>query len=39
MDSEYYQIEIVFEVAMTKHNYERGNLYTQSEFKSYKQGV
>ena len=39
MDSEYYSIEVVFEVAMTRHNYERGNLYLQSEFHSYKQGV
>ena len=39
MDNEYYQIEVIFEVAMTLHNYERGNLYVQSEFHSYKQGV
>ena len=39
MDSEYYQIDIEFEIAVTMHNYERGNLYVQSEFASYKQGV
>jgi len=39
MDNEYYQVEVVFEVAMTVHNYERGNLYVQSEFHSYKQSV
>lgn len=39
MDDEYYQIEVEFEVATTMHNYERGNLYIQSELKSYKQGV
>ena len=38
MDSEYYQIEVEFEVAMTLHNFERGNLYLQSKFKSYKKG-
>ena len=27
MDDEYYAIEIVFEVAMTEHNFERGNIY------------
>jgi len=39
MDSEYYQLEVVFEVAMTMHNFERGNLYLQSDFNSYKQGM
>mmetsp|Transcript_43559 Transcript_43559/g.57672 ORF Transcript_43559/g.57672 Transcript_43559/m.57672 type:complete len:169 (+) Transcript_43559:1142-1648(+) len=39
MDEEYYQIEVEFEVAMTMHNYERGNLYMQSQFNSYKQGA
>ena len=39
MDNEYYQIEAVFDVAMTIHNFERGNLYIQSELISYKQGV
>lgn len=39
MDGEYYQIDVVFDVAMSMHNYERGNLYLQSEFKSYKQGI
>lgn len=39
MDGEYYQIEVVFEVAMSPQNFERGNLYLQSEFHSYKQGV
>ena len=39
MDSEFYQIEVVFEVAMTPQNYERGNLYIQAEFHSYKQGI
>lgn len=39
MDNEYYQIEAVFEVAMTEHNYERGNLYMQTEFHSYKQSM
>ena len=39
MDNEYYQIEAVFDIAMTMHNYERGNLYMQSEFQSYKHSV
>ena len=39
MDGEYYKIEAIFEVAMTMHNYERGNLYMQSEFRSYKNGI
>ena len=39
MDNEYYKIEVVFDVAMTVQNYERGNLYLQAEFNSYKQGV
>ena len=38
MDNEFYSIEVVFEVAMTLHNYERGNLYMQAEFHSYKHG-
>ena len=36
MDDEVYQIEVTFEVAMTKQNYERGNIYLQSDFTSYK---
>ena len=36
MDDEYYAIEIVFEVASTKHNFERGNIYVQSQFNSYR---
>ena len=39
MDNEYYQIEVEFDVSMSQHNYERGNLYVQSKFNSYKQGV
>ena len=39
MDNEYYQIEVIFEVAMSMHNYERGNLYLQSDFSSYKHSV
>ena len=39
MDSEFYQIDVIFDVAMTQHNYERGNLYIQSEFKSYRKGM
>ena len=39
MDGETYRIEVVFDVAMSMHNYERGNLFVQSEFKSYRQGV
>ena len=27
MDGEYYEIDVVFEVAMSMQNYERGNLY------------
>ena len=30
MDQEYYAIEIVFEVAITSHNFERGNVFVQS---------
>ena len=36
MDNEFYKIEVVFDVAMTIQNYERGNLYLQTEFNSYK---
>ena len=39
MDDEYYAIEIVFEVAMTMHNFERGNIYVQSQFNSYRKGL
>ena len=39
MDTEYYSIEVEFEVAVTMHNFERGNLYMESKLKSYKQGV
>ena len=39
MDNEYYQIEAVFEVAVTMHNFERGNLYMESKFNSYKHSV
>jgi len=39
MDSEYYQIDVTFDVATTAHNLERGNLYIQSEFSSFKKGV
>jgi hypothetical protein len=39
MDDEFYQIEVSFDVAMTAHNYERGNLYLQSEFLSFRKGV
>jgi hypothetical protein len=36
MDREYYQIEVLFQVADTEHNYEGGNLYLQSVFNSTK---
>lgn len=39
MDDEYYAIEIVFEVAMTQHNFERGNIFVQSQFNSYRKGL
>ena len=39
MDQEYYAIEIVFEVAITSHNFERGNVFVQSQFNSYKKGL
>ena len=39
MDSEFYQIDVVFDVAMTQHNFESGNLYLQSEFISYRKGT
>ena len=38
MDQETYQIELIFEVAQTSHNFARGNLFVQSEFKSFKKG-
>jgi hypothetical protein len=37
MDKHHYEIEVVFEVAATVHNYERGNLYLQAQFNSFKQ--
>lgn len=27
MDNEFYELEIVFEIAETAHNYQRGNIY------------
>ena len=39
MDQEYYQLEVVFEVAATSHNFERGNIFVQSKFESYKKGM
>lgn len=36
MDNHHYEIEVIFEVAATAHNYERGNLYLQSQFNSFK---
>ena len=39
MDEEYYAIDVIFEVAVTKHNFERGNLFIQSEFSSFRKGV
>ena len=36
MDGEFYEVDVVFDVAMSMQNYERGNLYLQSEFHSYK---
>jgi hypothetical protein len=29
MEKEFYELEIVFEVAETDHNYNRGNIYVQ----------
>lgn len=39
MDDEYYAIDIVFEVAMTMYNFERGNIFIQSQFNSFKKGL
>ena len=39
MDQEYYQLEVVFEVAASSHNFERGNIFIQSKFESYKKGM
>ena len=39
MDQEYYQLEVVFEVAASSHNFERGNIFVQSKFESYKKGM
>ena len=39
MDQEYYSIEVVFEIAITSHNFERGNVFVQSQFNSYKKGL
>ena len=36
MEDEYYSIEVVFEVSDTEHNYEKGNLYIQCQFNSFK---
>ena len=36
MVKEYYSIEVEFDIAMTQHNYERGNLYVQSKLTSYR---
>lgn len=37
MDSEIYSIKIVFDVAESQHNFERGNLFLMAQFNSYKQ--
>ena len=37
MNSETYDIKVVFEVAASSHNFNRGNLYLQAQFNSYKQ--
>ena len=39
LDDEFYSIELVFEVASTAHNYERGNIFVQSQFNSYRKGM
>jgi hypothetical protein len=36
MDNEFYELEIVFDIAETAHNYQRGNIYIQCQFNSYK---
>lgn len=36
MESEFYEVSLLFEVADTAHNFGQGNLFVQSKFNSYK---
>lgn len=36
MENEWYEIDLLIEVAETSHNFGQGNLYVQSKFNSYK---
>ena len=36
MENEFYAISVEIEVAETKHNYDKGNIYLQSQFNSFK---
>ena len=35
MEKEAYNLKIIFEVAETQHNFERGNIYVQAQLNSY----
>lgn len=36
MENEFYQIEVIIEAAETEHNFDKGNIYLQSQFNSFK---